>query len=70
MVPPRGEEQGYFIAAFGTAVMMLIMILCSPRLFSGPRRCPDCSERRQRLAEETLIMANQELEQRVAEAHR
>ena len=63
----RGEEQGYFIAAFGTAVMMLIMMTLLSSLVLRTAAVSRHSERQQRLAEEALITANQELEQRVAE---
>ena len=63
----RGEEQGYFVAAFGTAVMMLIMIFLISSLVLRTAAVSRHSEGQQQLAEEALLMANQELEQRVAE---
>jgi PAS domain S-box-containing protein len=63
----RGEEQGYFVATFGTAVMMLIMMTLLSTLVLRTAAVSRHSERQQLLAEEALLMANQELEQRVAE---
>ncbi|MGA2060584.1 MAG: ATP-binding protein [Thermoguttaceae bacterium] len=63
----RGEEQGYFIAAFGTAVMMLIMMTLLSTLVLRTAAVSRHSERQQLLAEEALLTANQELEHRVAE---
>ncbi|MGA2798619.1 MAG: PAS domain S-box protein [Thermoguttaceae bacterium] len=63
----RGEEQGYYVAAFGTAVMMLIMITLLSSLVLRAASVSRLSERQQLLAEEALLTANQELEQRVAE---
>jgi PAS domain S-box-containing protein len=63
----RGEEQGYFIAAFGTAVMMLIMMTLLSTLVFRTAAISRDSEKRQQLTEESLVKANQELEQRVVE---
>jgi PAS domain S-box-containing protein len=63
----RGEEQGYFIAAFGTAVMMLIMIFLLSSLVLRAAAESRQSERLQKQSEEALLTANQELEERVVE---
>lgn len=63
----RGEEQGYFVAAFGTAVMMFIMITLLSSLVLRTAAVSRHSECQQRLAENALRMANEALERRVAE---
>ena len=56
-----------FDAAFGTAVMMLIMMTLLSTLVLGIAAASRNTERQQRLSEEALLKANQELEQRVVE---
>lgn len=63
----RGEEQGYFTAALGTGVMMLIMITLLSSLVLRTAAVSRHSEYQQRLAENALRTANQGLEQRVVE---
>jgi PAS domain-containing protein len=63
----RGEQLGYFGDAFGTGVMMLIMITLLSTLVFVIAAATRHTERQQRLSGEALVMANQELEQRVAE---
>ncbi len=63
----RGERLGYFEAAFGTAVMMLIMMTLLSTLVLWIAAISSRAESQRRQAEEALLAANQELEHRVAE---